>query len=65
MKDQIIKAVHAVNKMLRDKEGSQPTTPSEGLLARKGAKKDTTEMSVNDNVASYVKQIREARNTHA
>jgi len=64
MSTQILKAMQATEMNLRRNAASKPTTPSGGLLSRTG-NKDTTNITTTDNIASYVKQIRAARTTHA
>jgi len=64
MSEHIIKAMRANEMIIRKSEGSKPSTPAGGLLSRTG-EKTTSNINTTDNIASYVKQIRAARNTHA
>tara|TARA_R110002072_G_scaffold207169_1_gene364784 strand:- start:1177 stop:1392 length:216 start_codon:yes stop_codon:yes gene_type:complete len=64
MSQHIIKAVVETNMSLSKSASAKPTTPSGGLLSRTG-ERATNNMNTQDNITSYVKQIREARKTYA
>jgi len=64
MSQHIIKAVVETNMSLSKSARAKPTTPSGGLLSRTG-EQSTNSMNTQDNITSYVKQIREARKTYA
>ena len=64
MSEQILKAMQANEMTIRNSAGSKPSTPAGGLLSRTNDK-STNNINTIDNIASYVKQIRAARTTHA
>ena len=64
MSAQILKAMQANEMHIRKGESSIPTTPKGGLLSRTGSP-SKSDVNTPNNIASYVKQIRAARNKYA